>query len=113
MSLPKEIPFEERSVMAKRLLEKFPDQIPVIMKPGSKTTPSLSKYKYLIPKNYTTARLMLEIRKHLTLKSEQSLFIFVGNSLLPSGEGMSQIYSRLKDPDGFLYVTYALENTFG
>ena len=113
MSIRHEIRFEERRAMAKKLLERFPDQIPVIITPSGKNTPPLNKYKYLIPRDYTVSRLLFEIRKHLTLKSEQSLFVFVENSLLPPGEGMTQVYSRLKDPDGFLYVTYALENTFG
>jgi len=40
-------------------------------------------------------------------------FIFVNNTLPASAAVMSQIYKEHKDEDGFLYMTYSGESTFG
>jgi len=40
-------------------------------------------------------------------------FLFVEDVLPPSSALMSQIYEKHKDSDGFLYITYSGENTFG
>ena len=36
------------------------------------------------------------------------------NETMPTtGDNIANLYSKYKDEDGFLYVTYAGENTFG
>ena len=43
-----------------------------------------------------------------------SLYIFInGETLAPPSATMSALYSENKDEDGFLYISYASENTFG
>jgi len=53
------------------------------------------------------------IRKRIKLTPEKAIFIFVKNTIPPTGAVMSQIYKEHKDEDGFLYVTYSGESTFG
>jgi GABA(A) receptor-associated protein len=53
------------------------------------------------------------IRKRLTLPPEKALFTFVGNAIPPSGTLMREIYAQQADKDGFLYVKYSGESTFG
>ncbi|CAI0498577.1 unnamed protein product, partial [Linum tenue] len=52
-------------------------------------------------------------KKKIKLSAEKAIFIFVDNVLPPTGAIMSSIYEEKKDEDGFLYVTYSGENTFG
>ena len=47
------------------------------------------------------------------LLPEEALFIFAGSSVLSSNTLISAIYENHKDPDGFLYIKYSGENTFG
>ena len=47
------------------------------------------------------------------LSSEEALFIFAGNVMLASNTLLSVVYERHKDLDGFLYIKYSGENTFG
>ena len=47
------------------------------------------------------------------LSPEEALFIFAGSSLLSSNTLISVAYERYKDADGFLYIKYSGENTFG
>jgi len=54
------------------------------------------------------------IRKRIHLLPEKAIYIFVnGKTLPPSAASMSQVYQENKSEDGFLYVTYAGETTFG
>lgn len=41
------------------------------------------------------------------------LKIFVANTLPPAAALMSQIYKQYAEPDGFLYISYSGESTFG
>ena len=53
------------------------------------------------------------IRNIIKLKSEQALFIIINNELCSSNQNMEDIYNKYKNEDGFLYVEYSGENTFG
>ncbi|PKU63762.1 Autophagy-related protein 8f [Dendrobium catenatum] len=90
--------FEKRSSEAARIREKFPDRVPV---------------RYLVPSDLTVGQFVYVIRKRIKLSAEKAIFIFVDNVLPPTGAVMSTIYEEKKDEDGFLYVTYSGENTFG
>ena len=53
------------------------------------------------------------IRKRIKLKPEEALFVIVNNNLVSSSEQINSVYEKHKDEDGFLYVIYTSENTFG
>lgn len=53
------------------------------------------------------------IRKRIKLSAEKALFVFVNGVLPPTAALLSTIYDEHADPDGFLYVTFSGENTFG
>ena len=44
---------------------------------------------------------------------EKSVFIFVKETIPQSGVLIEQLYNKYKDEDGFLYVSYSGESTFG
>ena len=100
------------------------------------------KYRYLVPADLTVGQFVYVVRKRIKLNAEKAIFIFVKNILPPTGEFcfarlhllavvfkftlldmnfflttpasmMSAIYEENKDEDGFLYMTYSGENTFG
>ena len=56
---------------------------------------------------------MFIVRKRITIPPEVSIYLFIGNKIGCSSELISSIYEREKDEDGFLYVKYSGENTFG
>ena len=43
----------------------------------------------------------------------KAIFIFVNDILPPTAALISTIYEEHKDEDGFLYILYSGENTFG
>ncbi|PWA87007.1 autophagy-related protein 8f [Artemisia annua] len=113
-SFKQEHEFSKRHAEASRIREKYPDRIPVIVEKANKTDiPNIDKKKYLVPADLTVGQFVYVIRKRIKLSAEKAIFIFVENVLPPTGAIMSTIYDEKKDDDGFLYVTYSGENTFG
>ncbi|KFK26531.1 hypothetical protein AALP_AA8G261100 [Arabis alpina] len=105
---------EKRRAEAARIREKYPDRIPVIVEKAEKSDiPTIDKKKYLVPADLTVGQFVYVIRKRIKLSAEKAIFIFVDNVLPPTGALMSAVYEEKKDDDGFLYVTYSGENTFG
>lgn len=106
--------FEKRRSEAERIRAKYPDRIPVIVekKEGS-PIPTLDKKKYLVPADITVGQFIYVIRKRIKLSPEEAIFLFVNNTLPPTGSLMSEIYKEHKDEDLFLYSIYCKEQNFG
>ena len=107
--------FEDRCSESARIREKFPGRIPTIVERSMRTPDilDLDKHKFLVPGDLTVSQFIFVIRKRISLPSEQALFLFVGGSLPTTGTLLRELYTMHKDIDGFLYVQYSGENTFG
>jgi GABA(A) receptor-associated protein len=109
-----EHPLEQRKAEAERIRQKYPNRIPVICEKVEKSDiPTIDKKKYLVPADLTVGQFIYVIRKRIKLSPEKAIFVFVNNVLPPTATLMSQIYDEYKDEDGFLYISYSGENTFG
>ena len=106
---------EERLVESNRILTKHVDRIPVILsKLSGANIPEIEERRYLIPSQYNVAQLIHIIRTRLNISEEKGIFIFVNGVVMPNpNEKMYELYSKEKDKDQFLYITYCYENTFG
>jgi len=108
--------FQDRSTEAKRVLSKYPDRVPIICErslSATKDCPLIDKKKYLVPITYTVGEFLFIIRKRLKLPPEKAIFLFV-NDIIPSTSSVIGIvYQTYKDADGYLYMSYSQENTFG
>ena len=107
--------FDERRKEATRIREKYSDRIPVICEKSRVDTiiPKIDKIKYLVPCDLTIGQFIYVIRKRVNLAPEKALFIFINGTIPSSSELISRVYEKDRDPDGFLYVIYSGENTFG
>lgn len=118
-----QLPFKELYSLEKRradcirIRERFPDRIPIIVeryKSADSDVPHIDKAKYLVPGDLTFGQFVYVIRKRLALSSEKALFLYVKNTLPASSKLISTLYATHADAeDGFLYVIYSSENTFG
>jgi len=106
--------FDHRLKESQKIKEKYPNRIPVIVEKAEKASISdIDKRKYLVPADISVAQFMWIVRKRINLNSERAIFLFV-NKIVPSSTAtLGEIYSQHKDDDGFLYVAYSGENTFG
>lgn len=94
---------------SKRLKEKYPTRIPVIVNDEFLKI-KLTKHKYLIPNTLTCGDFMCVIRTRLKISDEEAMFMNIQKNIPSNSSLMSD---QNIEPDGFMYVDIRLENTFG
>ncbi|POS81154.1 microtubule associated protein 1A/1B [Diaporthe helianthi] len=97
---------------AEQQLTRFLSQV-ICEKVEKSDIATIDKKKYLVPADLTVGQFVYVIRKRIKLSPDKAIFIFVDEVLPPTAALMSSIYEEHKDEDGFLYITYSGENTFG
>ncbi|XP_029918584.1 microtubule-associated proteins 1A/1B light chain 3C [Myripristis murdjan] len=116
------MPFKQRKCLETRKHEvcsirsKFPNKLPVIVERyiREKTLPLLDKTKFLVPFELTLGQFLCLLRNKIDLESSQALFLLVSEkSMSCMSASMGEVYSQYRDPDGFLYITYASQEIFG
>jgi GABA(A) receptor-associated protein len=106
--------FEERRRESDRIMSQYPDKCCVVVgKCDNSDVNDIDRHKFLVPGDLSIGQFMFVIRKRIRLAPEKSIFVFVDNLLPPMSALVRQIYSDYKDKDGFLYLCYATESTFG
>ncbi|KAJ7955314.1 Autophagy-related protein [Quillaja saponaria] len=109
-----EFSFDERLKESKNIIVKYPDRVPVIIERYSRTElPEMEKKKYLVPRDMSVGQFIHILSSRLHLDSGKALFVFVKNTLPQTASLMNSIYESYKDDDGFLYMCYSSEKTFG
>jgi GABA(A) receptor-associated protein len=114
--------FEKRLEEAKKIINKYPDRIPVIVEVAKSSgffrsengDLKIDKKKYLVPKDITLGQFNHIVRKRIKLAEHEALITFAGEKCLPMiSVPMGSIYAEHRDEDQFLYLTISKENTFG
>ncbi|OIW07044.1 hypothetical protein TanjilG_02678 [Lupinus angustifolius] len=91
--------FDQRLEESRYIVAKYPDRVRVIVERYAKSDlPELERKKYL---------------GKLTLPPGKALFVFVKNTLPRNASMMDSVHKSFRDEDGFLYMHYTTENTFG
>ena len=104
----------ERITESSKIIERYPDRIPIIVEKDKKSKiRDIDKNKFLVPNDMTLGQFMYVVRKRIKLDSTEALFFFVNNVLCNNTQTLDEIYKTYKDKDGFLYILYTSENTFG
>jgi GABA(A) receptor-associated protein len=100
---------------AHEIMTKYPGRIPIIVEKSlnAKDVPDIDKSKFLCPDTITLGQFIYIIRRRLVLPPEKALFIFIKNTLPLASQLIKEVYAQYRDTDGFLYVTYTGESTFG
>ena len=106
--------FETRKSESIKIMNKYPCRIPIIVeKSNTCNLQAIVKKKYLVPKDLTMNQFIYVIRKRIKLNSSESIFLMIDNRLCASNTSLDTIYEEYADEDGFLYIIYTSENTFG
>jgi GABA(A) receptor-associated protein len=109
---------EKRQAESARMKEKYPRRVAVIIERATNKSiitllPDIDKTKFLVPKDLTIGQFLYVIRKRLVLQPEMALYVFCDKTLPATTALMSQIAKDHIDEDGFLYMVYSAESTFG
>jgi GABA(A) receptor-associated protein len=103
----------EKRDYALRLLKKYPNSIPIVLKKSGINTPDIDKYKFMVPREMQISQFIYTIRKRIKIREDQALFIFFRGELVNSASTLYEVYENHKSDDDILYGFYSLENTFG
>tara|TARA_A100001015_G_C14971803_1_gene705488 strand:+ start:845 stop:1201 length:357 start_codon:yes stop_codon:yes gene_type:complete len=110
----KEISESKRCGESARMKQKYPDRSCIIVDRADNTSaPKIDKHKFLVPNDITVGQFAYVVRKRIKINPEKAIFIFINNKLPPSSMLMSEVYKEYHDRDGFVYMVYSGENTFG
>ncbi len=124
MSFSTKFTLEQRLHESGRIRTKYPNRIPCIIQRAAtskKTVPDLNKHKFLVPRELQMSAVMQIVRKRMDgrLKPEESLYMFVRHPegkktiIVPITSSLSTIDDKYKHSDGFVYIDFAGESTFG
>ena len=111
-----------RQQQAQRVLNKYyPNKIPVIVQRhhSELVFSELDKQKFLVPKDMNHNSFAYVIRRHLNIDNQYNssgiaFFMTTANGqIISSNDIIFNLYEDHKDDDGFLYLFYSGENTFG
>ena len=98
--------------------QQYPGYIPIIVREyNNKNNKNfvLTKTKFLVTNEITLAQFLTILRKKIKdIKSTESIYLLIDNTLMPITLAMSSIYKEKKDKDtNMLFITVCKENTFG
>lgn len=98
-----------------KIKEKYPNKIPILVykDKNSKNTPDIDKNKFLVPNDMIFGKFIYVIRKRLSLKQSEAIFLYINNVIPPTGESLNMLYNKYKNKNEFLEIIYTTENTFG
>jgi GABA(A) receptor-associated protein len=97
-----------------RIRAKYPERVPIIVKKAAGSTlKDIDKSKYLAPVDMTLSQFIIIIRKRIKIESDKAIFVFIDNVLPPLSAPMVYLYENMKSQDGYLYIYYNGESTFG
>lgn len=116
MKFKSQMSFEKRLEESIKIKTKHPDRIPIICEKLDRKNddiPSIDKIKYLVPVDLTLGQFSYVIRNRIKLPPSKALFLFVGGTIPTTSVLISDLYQLKKDDDGFLYIQYSGESTFG
>jgi GABA(A) receptor-associated protein len=106
--------FDKRYNESRKIKIRYPNRLPLIVeRDNNSRITKIDKNKFLVPNDLTVGQFVYVIRKRIKLNQNEALFIYVNNILPSTNILLSQLYETNKNIDGFLYITYSGENTFG
>lgn len=106
--------YDFRRQLYEKIHNAYPDCYPVIIERQNRQDPEILKHKFLVPNMSTMILIIREARNHMNLNSPEDCIIFyVDGKLIPVSYLIDDVYEKYHDKDGFLYLTYTTESTFG
>uniref|UniRef100_A0A7E4UW56 Autophagy-related protein n=1 Tax=Panagrellus redivivus TaxID=6233 RepID=A0A7E4UW56_PANRE len=116
VSYKEKLPFCCRKSEAQNYKNHHEDMIPIICERfhHEKRIPPLPNCQFLLPKHATVGQLQALIKRNLGDFAGMAVYLLIANEFLPClTENLSQLYRDHRDQDGFLYISYSSEDSYG
>lgn len=117
LSFKQENSLDKRIELSQKIIINHPGRYPVIVEPykyDDITIPKILKRKYLAPEDINMGQLLYQVRKNIeNLTPDESLNFFIDNRNVVMNDYLYDVYKKRRDSDGFLYIKYTTEPTFG
>ena len=108
--------FTARRKECVHLKSKYPDRAPFVIKRhlNSKNIADLEQSRFMLLKDQPMGMVIKLVRERLSLSPKESLYFFVKDGVVLSASmTVAEVYQLYTDEDGFAYLTYATQETFG
>ncbi len=110
--------FAHRRACTSRLRTRYPQHVPVVVECASSdahTLPPLQRTQFLVPEHTTMPRFLYELRRYFqgALMPTAAIFLFIEDTLVPTGALLRDVHARYAREDGMLYMSVCGEATFG
>lgn len=107
--------FQQRLKESKQIKLKYPDRTPVIVtKCADSTLCTIDRHKYLVPNGLSMSQFIFVIRKRIkNLDPCDAIYLYIDNMLVIPSDLISLTHKQFAHKDGFLYIQYTNEATFG
>ena len=92
-----------------------PNCVMILMKKAGSGTPDLkpNQARWIVRAEYNVGDVLRKLREFLNIGPEQAIFVFAAGRMLPVTWSIQEVYEKFPSEDGFLHLTYGIENTFG
>lgn len=109
------IPLTQRIETRLAAIARRPNHLPVVLERGTSDTPMMDRERFLPHNSVTAGELMAVVRRRMRVQSTQAIFFSTTTGVLVNPQQLlSELYAKYRDEeDGFLYLRYSLESTFG
>ena len=102
---------------AKRLMEKYPNKIPIIIE-GSRffnLKHNIKHKKYMVSRDSSFIQFMLAVKLNIdTINAYDAIYFNTDKGVIfPSSQCIGDIYDNYKSENDILYLYLTSENTFG
>lgn len=107
---------EARSKEAMDTRKRYPNKVPLVVEryKKEKFIGEIDKVKWLVPCEMTSLQLSIVLKQRLHLPPGKEFFLLINGKQIPSlNVPMVTLHQKFADDDGFLYFTYASQETFG
>eukprot|EP01017_Pseudomicrothorax_dubius_P014768 TRINITY_DN1728_c0_g1_i1.p1 TRINITY_DN1728_c0_g1~~TRINITY_DN1728_c0_g1_i1.p1 ORF type:complete len:167 (+),score=37.31 TRINITY_DN1728_c0_g1_i1:60-503(+) len=112
-----EVPEEERRDDVTRVKKSNPGYLPVLCEPHNDVPRSIAGpynyHKFVVEPRNTIEDLIRKLRRILKLKPDMSLYLICGKSILKPAETFKVLSQRFTDNDGYIYITFRTDASFG
>jgi hypothetical protein len=100
-----------------KIRKDYSNKIPIICEKDSNkpNLQEIDKSKFLVPDDLQVSQFSSMIRQRINIDNKKAIYLlFAGQYSVTMDATMSEVYEKFKDPeDGFLYVVYSCEETWG